>query len=371
EEKTELVQALRQCDGGRVQCLVLVRDDFWMAATRFMRDLEVRLLEGQNSAAVDLFPPHHAEKGLTAFGRAFRGLPEAGEAGPGQKRFVEQAVAGLAQEGKVVPVRLALFAEMMKARPWTPAALREAGGAQGTGAAFLEETFSASTAPPEHRYHQKAARAVLKALLPESGTDIKGHMRSHGELLAAPGSARRPRDFEELLRILDSEVRLITPTDPEGKEDVTPARSASEEGPPSLALRAGVGERYYQLTHDYLVPSLRDWLTRKQKETRRGRAELRLADRAALWTSKPEKRFLPSAWEWLTIRLLTHKKDWTALQRSMMRKAARLHAVRGLLLVVVVTLVGWRVFEAMGFARAEALVQLLAAAETPDVPKVV
>ena len=40
----------------RVQCLVLVRDDFWMAATRFMGELEVPLVEGHNSAAVDLFP---------------------------------------------------------------------------------------------------------------------------------------------------------------------------------------------------------------------------------------------------------------------------------------------------------------------------
>jgi serine/threonine protein kinase len=76
EENTELVQALRQCDGGRVQCIVMVRDDFWMAATRFMRDLEVHLLEGQNSAAVDLFPIRHAEKVLAAFGRAFGVLPE-------------------------------------------------------------------------------------------------------------------------------------------------------------------------------------------------------------------------------------------------------------------------------------------------------
>ena len=45
ERHTELVQALRQCDGGRVQCIVMVRDDFWMAATRFMRELEVRLVE--------------------------------------------------------------------------------------------------------------------------------------------------------------------------------------------------------------------------------------------------------------------------------------------------------------------------------------
>src|SRR5262249_42967019 len=39
EHHTELVQALRQCDGEHVQCLVLVRDDFGMAATRFMNDL--------------------------------------------------------------------------------------------------------------------------------------------------------------------------------------------------------------------------------------------------------------------------------------------------------------------------------------------
>ena len=42
------------CDGGRLQALVLVRDDFWMAATRFMQALEIRLLEGENSCAVDL-----------------------------------------------------------------------------------------------------------------------------------------------------------------------------------------------------------------------------------------------------------------------------------------------------------------------------
>ena len=62
--------------------------------------------------------------------------------------------------------------------------------------------------------------------------------------------------------------------------------------PPPSALR------YYQLTHDYLVHSLRDWLTRKQKETRRGRAELLLADRAAVWNARPENRQLPSLLQW-------------------------------------------------------------------------
>ena len=42
EENTELVAALRHCDGEHVQAIVLVRDDFWLAASRFMRDLEIR-----------------------------------------------------------------------------------------------------------------------------------------------------------------------------------------------------------------------------------------------------------------------------------------------------------------------------------------
>ena len=76
-----------------------------------------------------------------------------------------------------------------------------------------------------------------------------------------------------MIRILDSEIRLITPTDPEGVQ--------TEDGEPDGVGPRSSGVRFYQLTHDYLVPSLRDWLTRKQRETRRGRAELRLAQRSA------------------------------------------------------------------------------------------
>ena len=94
--------------------------------------------------------------------------------------------------------------------------------------------------------------------------------------------------------------------------------------------------RYYQLTHDYLVPSLRDWLTRKQKETRRGRAELLLADRAAVWNARPENRQLPSLLQWFQIRWLTATKNWTPPQRKMMRQATRYHAVRGLVLTVLI-----------------------------------
>src|SRR5439155_95307 len=171
EQNTELVAALRHCDGGRVQCIVMVRDDFWLAVSRFLRDFEIRLVEGQNSALADLFDTDHAKKVLAAFGRAF-------------------------------------------------------------------------------------------GILPDSGADIKRHMRSQGELLAASGYSKPAREFDELLRILGSELRLITPTDREGSGPEAAEPEASARDTASLADASGsASQRYYQLTHDYLVHSLRDWLT--------------------------------------------------------------------------------------------------------------
>ena len=64
----DLSQALRQCDGQHLQALLMVRDEYWMPATRFMDELEVPLLQDKNFAAVDLFDPLHAHKVLAEFG---------------------------------------------------------------------------------------------------------------------------------------------------------------------------------------------------------------------------------------------------------------------------------------------------------------
>ncbi len=163
---------MRQCDGDRVQAIVTVRDEFWMAATRFMRELEIRLVEGENSAAVDLFDSRHARRVLTAFGRAYGALPEkAAEITSEQKAFLDQALTGLEEGGKIIPVRLALFAEMVKGKTWTPSSLRALGGTAGVGVTYLEETFyaahAASGAPaaPEGRRRPFFKPYCLKAVL--------------------------------------------------------------------------------------------------------------------------------------------------------------------------------------------------------------
>jgi formylglycine-generating enzyme required for sulfatase activity len=273
---------------------------------------------------------------------------------------LKQAVRGLAREGKIICVRLALFAEIMKGKPWSPTSLKQAGGTEGVGVTFLEETFSATRAPPERRYHQKAARAVLKALLPQSGTEIKGHMRSYAELLDKAGYADHPPEFDDLIRILDSEVRLISPTDPTGLDGEGVAASQVE-----------VGQKYYQLTHDYLVPSLREWLTRKQKETRRGRAELALADRTGIWNARPENRQLPGLLQWVSICLLTRKQNWAEPQRQMMRSAARYHGVRGTVFAIILAILSWGSYEGYGRLKAQALRDRLLDANTAEVPTIV
>src|ERR1019366_8802164 len=75
------------------------------------------------------------------------------------------------------------------------------------------------------------------------------------------------------------------------------------------------------------------------KETRRGRAELLLADRAVVWNTRPENRQLPSLPQWFQIRWWTAKKNWTPPQQKMMRKATRYHAVRAAVVGVVLAVV--------------------------------
>src|SRR5262249_37394039 len=136
---------------------------------------------------------------------------------------------------------------------------------------------------------EPAARAVLAALLPESGSNIKGRVRSRVELLEASGLQAQPRRFDRLLELLDHELRIITPTE------------AADAGVPGVPAQAE-GAYFYQLTHDFLVPPLREWLTRKRRTSWRGRAELRLEERAAQWArGGREDRFLPSPAEYATI----------------------------------------------------------------------
>jgi len=319
DDNAALVKALRKCDGVRLRCVLMVRHDFWVAVTRFMQALEVRIVEGVNARMIDLFDPPHAREVLVMFGQAMGALPPAkADLTREQNAFLDLAVKGLAKDGKVVCVRLSLFAEMVRGKAWVPATIKAVGGIDWIAGTYLEEKFNSPNASPQYRQHQDAAPRVLQRLLPTEGSEIKGHMRPEAELREASGYADDPAGFEELLRILDGELRFITPADPEAIKGV-----------------AGGPGRYYQLTYDYLVPSLRDWINRKKKETRRGRAELQLDDGVGLWEVRRDTRHLPSFAQWVRILWHVPPPRRSPVAARMLRKATRYHLTRVIAAVAV------------------------------------
>ncbi len=252
EEEPTLIKALRHCDGQVGKALLMVRDDFLAATIRFMKEIGVEFRPDHNACEVELFKPRHAERVLTAFGRAEEILGD--DLATEQQKFITQSVRSLARSGGlVIPVRLAIFFQTVKNQEWNSKTLRKLGDAEGVGAAFLEKTFNDEYANRRHRDHQEAAQLVLGALLPESGRDIKRPSRAKRELLEVSGYLSEPERFDGLIRILDEELRLITAID---RDTIVVAGSPAPT----------TGDRFYQLTHDFLVPSLREWRSNKDQE---------------------------------------------------------------------------------------------------------
>jgi serine/threonine protein kinase/formylglycine-generating enzyme required for sulfatase activity len=370
-ETTELAAALRQADGVHVQTLLLVRFDFLMSISRLFESLRINLDRAHNARAVDLFGEGHAHHVLHLFGTAYGQLPPGrADLTKEQTEFLALVVRKLSADGDVIPVRLSLFAEMMRTRPWTLAEFAAVGEMKGIGRKFLEEIFS----QPALQASKTAAQAVLQCLLPAPGADLKGRMRSQRELAEHARLAEDSPALAQLLANLNREY-LLTPT-----AGPAPAPGGAEQ--PENAT-PGPQDTYYQLTHDYLVPALREWLAEEKARTWTGWAELRLAHRAALWHKDQHNSLLPAWWEWVSFWLLTRPRTWTSPERELMHRASWYQGLRGCVCAVVLALAGWAGIEVHRSLQARTrLSELLAAemqartrlsdllaAEAPEVPE--
>ncbi|MCR9199320.1 MAG: serine/threonine-protein kinase, partial [Planctomycetaceae bacterium] len=313
--ESALVMGLRQCGGGLLQSLLLIRDDFWMSVTQFMNELEIPIQEGWNAASVSLFDKPHAVRVLHELGVAFGKLPEGRLSSP-QEHFLKSAVSELAENDQVISVQLAVFAEMMRNRKWLPDSFRRVGGALGLGVSFLENSFTGPGSPPNRRALESDCRRVLQTLMPKTAADIKGAQCSEADLRSLLQQPDSSEHFDQVISILDADLRLITPVE----ETVAPDSTVD-----SGIVTSG---RKYQLSHDFLVRPTRAWLNQKQQETRRGRAELLLQMRSDFWRSTREARQLPSLLEWLQIHVWTRPHQRTSTSQKMLAAANRLHGGR-------------------------------------------
>ena len=141
EERLDLAEALRQCDGIQIRTLVVTRDDYWVGVKELLQWLEIPMREGRNVASVELLDRQQAEQILEAIGRESGTLPADDQPlSKDQIQFISQSVEELAVDGKVICVHLVMFAMMVKMQQWTPRALRENGGVTGACSLVLSRT---------------------------------------------------------------------------------------------------------------------------------------------------------------------------------------------------------------------------------------
>ncbi len=337
----ELMAALRQCDGDRLQCLLVVRDDFWGQVSRLFQALEITLVDGENLAQIDAFDREHTRALLLRYGESYGATPK--------QDFLDRVLTDISDENDtVVPVRLSLFVEIFRSRGWNLQEFKNVGGIAGIGQTFLRESFGDRSHCPQARRYRTEAQRVLEELLPERGRAIRGPHVATADLRKASG-CRDEESFADLLHVLDSELRLITPAE-------------ADEA-------AGPGG--YRLAHDYLVPTVRRWLDDTRLATPRGRALIRLAELSTLWKSDRERRYLPSLSEWLSILVRTRGHPRTQVQRQFLVAASRWHGLRAAAVgacLAALTTGAWMADRAL--AR-EHLADRLEEARTSEVPALI
>ncbi len=335
-----LTEALRHCDSLRVQCLLLVRDDFWMSVSQFFRSLEQRIEDSKNALSLPLFDERHGRKVLEAYGRAYHALPpEPKKLNRTQKRFLSEAVKSLAKQGHVVCVHMAVFAETMRSREWSLHEIKSIGGWEGVGREFVFEKFSHLYLGPRQDKGE-LAKQILAQLLPDSlelsFTELKGLKRSRRELSAVVKTAADDTLFEQTIDFLESETHLISRVEAPNSSNLRKENERETDPGP-----------FFQLTHDFLVRPLRKMIESNKLGSRRGRNEIRLRELSELWKVQPRTQSLPSFAE--LVAFFTYVDRQTRNRHySLIRAAIRYYGVIiliGVLLAIALGVIAWRVRE--------------------------
>ncbi len=279
-----------------------------------MQALEIQIVGGRNSMLIDSFDARHGVSVLREFGAAYQCLPaKAEDLTDEQQAFLKRVVEMLSLDGRLYPVRIAVFVEMFRRLPWTLESLAGLSSPDDVAISFLNNMFG-TAASQSHQSLEPLIRKILAVLLPPSG-QIKGPVVPLVQLRNACESEQSASIFEDVIRLLDSELRIITPASHRTDERPStnqPGQSSSRSVEPG-----------YQLSHDFLVPAIRRYLLDDQRGSRTGRALLLLAEQAEAWHARPSNRLLPSLSEWMTIRFSTSSAQWNNRQKSFMAAADR------------------------------------------------
>ncbi len=221
------------------------------SVSRFLRELDIPILEREKQCDGRLVRPGTCSKVLGLFGKAYG--KAAGQLkktwSDDQNEFVRQAVTGLSQDRKVISVRNSSPGrhDEVSRLDNSPHSARSA-GSKAWVSPSSKKCSDRGTQPIQPRQHQEAIRGLLSSLLPVIGTISRGQCRVPTPLQKAAGYERKPRDFQELMGILDKNLRLITPVDDGQSTDIDNTDRVEHAGP---------SQSYHPLMTTW-VPSLRE-----------------------------------------------------------------------------------------------------------------
>ena len=351
-ESSELVHALRHCDGRSLFCILLVRDDFWFAASRFVEAIGTKWNEDENVQRIDLFDVSHAEHVLFQIGRAMGKLPEnRDDLNLGQAKFLQTAVSEISRNAAVISVHLTTFTEMFRNREWNFNELKKVGGVKGVGQQFLESNFGSTGGSPHRAETKQIAESILEQLLPIGGTGIRGAAKTTMELATQCGKEDQLEQFQSVLNLLERDLKIVALVE-----------NINDDGT----------EQRFQLTHDYLVEAIRDWLGSELQKTRRGRARIRIRELVSANQSGLNAKVLPTNTEWMLWQFLLPKKSLTENERALMLDGRgqflRWAATAIVSAIVIIAVASYFVFR---WQRANQLVENLMGMKIQNAPAIV
>ncbi|MEM8736194.1 MAG: protein kinase, partial [Planctomycetota bacterium] len=185
-KRPQVLQALRHCDGERLSCLFVVRDDFWSVLSHQLQEIGVYLHEDHNLQRVDHLDRQEAYDVLRNLGYAVDGLPPPeDDLARDEEQFLQEVLNRFEAEGPITAVQLSVLTEMFRDRPWRKAELRRFGGLAAIGESYIERTLSPNSAKRSEGWSENQlafARKVLESLIPPKGMQTRFHPKTLSEL---------------------------------------------------------------------------------------------------------------------------------------------------------------------------------------------
>jgi len=288
-EEADLTEALRQCASDRIQSLILIRDEFWLSTSQYLRFLGQRIEEHRNAMPLPLFDVRHARSVLKAIGRAYGLLPkETKTLTKPQIQFISEAVDSIADRERVICVHLTVFAEATKNSVWDVKHLRAKGGLDGIGRDYVTGIFTNPETPAFIKRHSQEAWGILKQLLPVSSTKLKGVGVARQALFRDSEVPMTQSCFDGLMKFLEFDCNLVSQIEEDADADTD---TEKEKEPLKIDSKQ---DSKYGLTHDFLVKPIREWGEAKQNETMIGRAKSDFSKLAEQWNLTRDRRLMPS-----------------------------------------------------------------------------